>query len=339
MGCAEWVNGPASRTFSGSTWDVVKMMIGEFLGTFILCFLGIATCLTWIEGEKANIVQIAFGFGLTIAGVIYMMGPISGAHINPAITVASMISGRINATKGLLYILFQSLGAIAGSGALWFIQVNPNVGPTSFGLTLPHPAMSSAQALLAEILLTMIFVLVFLSVTDSNWSYVKGSASTAIGFTATACHLAFVFGTGTSINPARSLGPAIIMAHFEHLWIYWVGPLTGSALAAFLYKALIYVPKESEEPPRHTEVTTATENGKLDEDDFADDPYVAFEEVVIDDGPSGQPPQPPQQSYPFQAAPLPPQQPQPIQQPQPTQQPQPAQPARPPRQIPIPTNS
>ncbi len=222
----------------------MKKFIAEFIGTFTLVLVGCGTAM--LVGCKSDAgcgyILTAFAFGLVIVGMAYAVGNISGCHINPAVSLGVLINGGISVPEFFGYIVSQCLGAIAGAACLKVIW---NLG----GLTDQTGALGSnglgqikdsiPAGLIVEALLTFIFVFVILGVTDSKFGH--GSfGGIIIGFTLVMVHIIGIGLTGTSVNPARSIGPAIFagIESLKVVWVFIVGPFIGSALAAFCYKFL-----------------------------------------------------------------------------------------------------
>jgi aquaporin Z len=188
----------------------------------------------------------AFAFGLTIVGMAYCVGNISGCHINPAVSLGVLINGGMTVSDFIGYVCAQCLGAFAGSGILALIfnlgKVTDQTG--GYGSNgLGGVSDSAVAGLLVEIVLTFIFVMVILGVTSKKANH--GSfAGVVIGFTLVLVHILGIGLTGTSVNPARSIGPAIVAAIDGNsdpigvVWVFIVGPLVGAALAAFVYMIL-----------------------------------------------------------------------------------------------------
>ena len=185
-------------------------------------------------------------FGLVIVGMAYCIGNISGCHINPAVSLGVLISGGMSGKDFIGYVIAQCIGAFAGSGILAAIFTLGNVTDMTGGFGsngLAGVNGSSAAGLLVEVVLTFIFVMTILGVTSEKANH--GSfGGLVIGFTLTLVHILGIGLTGTSVNPARSIGPAIVSAMngnsdpLSCLWVSIVGPLIGAALAAFVYKFL-----------------------------------------------------------------------------------------------------
>ena len=226
----------------------MKKYIAEFIGTLTLVLIGCGTAML-VGCDAANgsgYILTAFAFGLTIVGMAYCVGNISGCHINPAVSLGVLMSGGMTVSDFVGYVIAQCLGAFAGSGLtalIWSLGgVEDKTG--GFGANgLAGVNGSGIAGLIVEVLLTFIFVLTILGVTSKKQSH--GSfGGVVIGFTLVLVHILGIGLTGTSVNPARSFGPALIAAFsgnadpIKALWVFIVGPLAGAALAACTYKYL-----------------------------------------------------------------------------------------------------
>lgn len=224
--------------------SIWKALVAECLGTFILVLIGTGSCITMGNAPAdAAQIRIAFTFGLTVATLAQAIGHISGCHINPAVTFSLLLTGDVKLVKAVCYVVVQCVGAIGGSGLLKLIVPDERVG--GFGVTsIGDKSLSPVQGMIMEAILTFLLIFVIHGVCDSYRKDIKGSAPLAIGLAVVAAHLVGIQFTGSSINPARSFGPAVIMNSWENHWIYWVGPLAGAAVAAVFYKLLFKVHKE-----------------------------------------------------------------------------------------------
>ncbi len=217
----------------------MKKAIAECLGTFILVFFGTATAVLGGGIEGIGTTGIALAFGLTIIAAAYSIGTISGAHLNPAVSLGMWVNKRISTMDLLYYIVGQIVGGLIASFALLTIlnasgKETTNLGQNAFG------DLSAFGALTVEIILTFIFILVIMTVTSAK----KGNAKLAaivIGLTLTMIHLVGIPLTGTSVNPARSLAPAIFVGGeaLSQVWVFIVAPLIGGLLAALVGKYLL----------------------------------------------------------------------------------------------------
>lgn len=226
----------------------IKKYIAECIGTAVLVILGCGTAM--LVGCDAaaggGYILTAFAFGLVIVGMAYCIGNVSSCHINPAVSLGVLLSGGMSVQDFIGYVIAQCVGALAGAGVLAAIfglgQVTDMTG--GFGSNgLGGVSGSAVAGLLVELVLTFVFVLTILGVTDAKAGH--GSfAGVVIGFTLTLVHILGIGLTGTSVNPARSFGPALVAAITGNtapiacLWVFIVGPLAGAALAAVVYKYL-----------------------------------------------------------------------------------------------------
>ena len=213
----------------------MKNYVSEFLGTLVLVLVGCGVAVL----TGANVVATSLAFGLSVVAMAYSVGSISGGHFNPAITLGMLVDKRIKGREACLYMVSQVLGALCGSIILYFIFKGSNVGVTNLGAN-GYGASSASDislvgALVVEAILTCIFVLVALFASgDEN----NNHAGLVIGLTLVLVHLIGIGLTGTSVNPARSLAPAILQGGkaLEEVWMFIVAPLVGSALAVCTYK-------------------------------------------------------------------------------------------------------
>ncbi len=220
----------------------MKKYIAEMIGTMVLVMLGCGSAIfNGGVGTTAQVLTVAFAFGLSVVAMAYAIGGVSGCHINPAITLGVFLSGRINGKDASMYILFQVIGAIIGSSILYLLISGYAVDPagTFTGANSYSDSTSTLTAFLAEAIFTFIFVLVVLGVTDSK----KGNstmAGLAIGLTLVLIHIVCIPITGTSVNPARSIGPALYQGGeaLSQLWLFVVAPFVGAAFSALVWKCI-----------------------------------------------------------------------------------------------------
>jgi len=219
-----------------------KKYVAECIGTFTLVLIGCGTAMLTGCDKWGGYLTTAFAFGLVIVGMAYCVGNISGCHINPAVSLACLISGRMNAKDFGLYFVFQTIGAILGAAVLKAIFTMGGITDATGGLGsngLAGVNGNIGAGLIVEILLTFIFIFVILGVTDGDYKH--GSfGGVVIGFSLVMVHILGIGLTGTSVNPARSIGPALFAggAALSSLWVFIVGPFCGAALAALCYKFL-----------------------------------------------------------------------------------------------------
>ena len=211
----------------------LRKYLAEGIGTYLLVFCGTgAIAVNDLFGGVIGHTGIALTFGLIVMGMVYSIGALSGAHINPAVSIGFWISGRFSGKDVLPYITAQSVGGILASLSLFLI-----LKPNTLGTTTPASIVSDTQAFGMEIVLT--FVLMFVIINVATGSKEMGTiAGIAIG--GAVALDAFFAGhvTGASMNPARSLGPAIVSGSFQSLWIYLTAPVLGSALAIGAWKLI-----------------------------------------------------------------------------------------------------
>jgi len=221
----------------------MKKYLAELIGTFALVLIGCGSVV--IAGQHIGFLGIAFAFGLTVLAMVYAIGSISGCHINPAITVAMLVAGKINAKDTVGYIVAQCIGAIIAAAVLLAIASGKTgyslsvsgLGQNGYGLNSPDQ-YSLAACFIAELVLTALFLFVIFGSTHANAP--KGFAGLSIGFSLVLIHLIGIPITGTSVNPARSLGPAVFAggAALSQLWLFIVAPILGGILAAIIWRGL-----------------------------------------------------------------------------------------------------
>lgn len=222
----------------------MKKYIAEFLGTLVLVLFG--TGIAVVSG--GDLVATSLAFGLAIVAEAYVIGNISGCHVNPAVSLAMLISKKMSKKDFAYYVLAQILGAIAGTAILFLILSSTNLGTISLGANyygeMSANNISLIAAIITEIILTMVFVFTILGVTsDDKYASVAGIV---IGLTLTFVHLIGIPLTGTSVNPARSIAPALFVGGdaIKQLWVFIVAPLFGGAGAAYLFSYLKEEPKK-----------------------------------------------------------------------------------------------
>jgi aquaporin Z len=225
-----------------------KKLAAEFVGTAVLVFIavGVATenfgFKLFGSSTAAGVVTTALAFGLVLMALAYAIGPISGAHVNPAVTLGFVAAGRMRATEGIGYVVAQVAGAIAGAVVLWQIFTDvphysrkvQGLGTDGYGAaSLVH--LNQTGAFITEAVLTFIFVTVILFATHK--AAIQGAAGLAIGMALVVVHLIGIPLTGTSVNPARSLGPALIVGGtaLSQVWLFILAPLVGAVIAAAVH--------------------------------------------------------------------------------------------------------
>ena len=222
----------------------MKRYLAEFFGTFVLVFGGCGAAV--LAGDKIGFVGVSFAFGLSLLAMVYTIGPISGCHVNPAVTVGLLLSGKFESKQVAGYVIAQILGAIVAAAVLLMIAEGRNGGydpalagfaANGFGEHSPGNYGLGA-AFVAEVVLTFFLVFTVLGATDT--SAPVGFAGLAIGLVLTLIHLVGIPVTNTSVNPARSIGPALFVGGWaiRQLWLFIVAPLIGAAVAAVAYQII-----------------------------------------------------------------------------------------------------
>lgn len=221
----------------------MKKFICEFIGTAVLVLFGCGSAA--IAGSTLGTLGIALAFGLSIVAMAYVIGNVSGCHINPAVSLAMLINKKLSAKEFAFYVVSQVLGAILGIGILYAIislsgldVATTGLGANGFGEGISAVGLNMFGAILVEIVLTFVFIYTILGVTsDDKKSSVAGIV---IGLTLAFVHIMGIPLTGTSVNPARSLAPALFLGGkaLQQVWVFIVAPFIGSALAAFAFKFL-----------------------------------------------------------------------------------------------------
>ncbi len=213
----------------------------ELVGTFVLVFGGVGSAV--LAGSHIGFTGVAFAFGLALLAMVYTIGPVSGCHINPAVTFGVLLARKINGRDAAAYVVAQCIGAIIAAAVILLVAHGApggydasvaGLGANGYGAHSPG-GYSLLAALCAEIVLTMFLVLTVLGATDIKAPV--GFAGLAIGLVLTLIHLVGIPITNTSVNPARSLGPALFVGGWalEQLWLFIVAPLIGAAIAAIVY--------------------------------------------------------------------------------------------------------
>ena len=232
----------------------MKKYLAELFGTFVLVFFGCGTavvCGGFTGGTGTGflgVAAIALAFGLAIVAAAYAIGHVSGCHVNPAVSLAVLISGKMSIKDFIGYVIAQIAGAFAGSALLSFIVSNSDTlagfGANGYG-TLSGVGLTMTGALAVEIILTFVFVMTILGVTSSKAT--SSLAGIVIGLTLTFVHIIGIPLTGTSVDPARSLAPAIFAGGdaLSQVWVFILAPLAGAALAAIVFKYLSHVKEDT----------------------------------------------------------------------------------------------
>jgi aquaporin Z len=220
--------------------SVLKKLVAEVVGTFVLVFGGVGTAV--LAGAWVGALGVALAFGFTLLVMAYAIGPISGCHINPAVTLGMFMAKRIKGKEALLYMVAQVIGAILAAGILFvvasgapgFDAVASGFGSNGYGDHSPG-GYELGAVMVIEVVLTALLVLTVLFTTDKKAA--AGFAGIPIGIVLALIHLISIPVDNTSVNPARSIGPALFQGGWalEQLWIFIAAPLVGAALAAIIY--------------------------------------------------------------------------------------------------------
>lgn len=217
-----------------------REVVAETLGTLFLTFVGCGSCVSWEDANRVPksdynpVVQIAFCFGISVATIVWGIGHISGGHINPAVTSAFLVTRRISIAKAIFFVAAQCCGAVIG--AFMLKSVTPFQRWGSLGNTKLNEEMNVGGALGVEFMITFVLVFTVFASIDKNRNDLNGSGPLTIGLSVTMCHLFAIPLTGSSMNSARSFGPAVAMDMWDKHWVYWIGPILGGVTAGLLYE-------------------------------------------------------------------------------------------------------
>ncbi len=209
----------------------------EGLGTFILVFIGAGAIISsghFFSGS-AQLLVIALALGLALGIAVTIALDISGGHINPAVTIAMLLTNRIKAYDALVYIVAQLIGAVIGAGVLLIVPSSISAG--TFGMTVLNPSVSVFQGIVIEALITFVLMIVVFATTVDKRTVKVGGFAVGLALT-----LGILFAgplTGGSANPARSFGPELITGNFANWYVYWIGPIIGAVLAALIYQYVL----------------------------------------------------------------------------------------------------
>lgn len=234
----------------------MKKYLAEMIGTMVLVLMGCGVAVSLncssdcsVVANAGTVIGTAMAFGLSVVAMAYAIGGISGCHINPAITLGVFLSGRMSAKDCAMYMVFQVLGGLIGAAILYALVTSAGaefaLAGAGLGANGLQSGISVAGGLIAEIVFTCVFVLVVLGATSKTNGATNNFAGLAIGLSLILVHLVCIRYTGTSVNPARSIGPAIFAQlaggpaeALSNLWIFIVGPFIGAALASVIWKVI-----------------------------------------------------------------------------------------------------
>ncbi len=221
-----------------------KKYAAELIGTFVLVFMGCGSAV--FAGRYIGFLGISFAFGLSVVAMAYSIGSISGCHINPAISVSMFAAGKMKLRDMLFYVIMQCIGSIIAAALLFLVASGSpgyslamnGLGQNGYGQASPS-GFSVTSGFIAEVVLTFVFLIVIYGSTSERAP--KGFAGLSIGLSLVLIHLVGIPITGTSVNPARSLGPAVIVGGvaLAQLWLFWVAPILGGIIAASVWRYLV----------------------------------------------------------------------------------------------------
>jgi len=218
----------------------MKKYVAEIIGTFVLVFMGCGAAMLLGVGAEGGHLAVAFAFGLSIVAMAYVIGGVSGCHINPAVSLSMFLDKRLSLKDLIGYVVSQLIGAIAGAGLLFvMVEVFGMADATGGFGSNAIGDLGIGGAFVVEIVLTFIFVLTILGVTAKEKT--ANVAGLVIGLTLAFVHIVGIPLTGTSVNPARSLGPAIFAgsAALSDVWVFLLAPLVGALLAVVVYRFFV----------------------------------------------------------------------------------------------------
>jgi MIP family channel proteins len=237
---------------------IEEQFVAEFLGTLALVFIGAGSVIIAIGngGGYAGLVGVALAHGFVLATFISALGPVSGGHFNPAVTIAVWVGGKIEATRAAGYVLAQLAGAVAGAGLLRWVLPEQAWRNAFLGATLVSHrfGITTAKAILLEAILTFLLVITVYAVAVDDRGVFKSIAGLPIGLVLVFDILVGGQLTGASMNPARSLGPALVGWKWTDYWVYLVGPISGGIIAASLYTFVFLRTREVAAPMTETPI-------------------------------------------------------------------------------------
>jgi MIP family channel proteins len=237
-----------------------EQLVAEFVGTFALVFIGagaVSVLVPFSQGfPPVGLLGIALAHAFVLAVMVSNLGHISGAHFNPAVTIGAWVAGKIESLRGAMYILAQLAGAAAGAAVLrWALPVDlwerATLGATTLNRDL---GITSGKGILIEAVLTFFLVLTVFAVAIDDRGVFKSIAGLSIGLVLGFDILMGGLLTGASMNPARSFGPAAIASEWKDFWVYLIGPVTGSVVAASLYWMMFLRGREVVTPRTETPI-------------------------------------------------------------------------------------
>ncbi|NXA67576.1 AQP2 protein, partial [Mohoua ochrocephala] len=219
-----------------------KAVFAEFLATLVFVLFGLGSALNWPSAPAPSTLQIALAFGLAIGTLVQALGHVSGAHINPAVTLGCLLGSQLSLLRALFYVVAQLLGGVVGAAILH--EITPADSREGLALNKLHNETTTGQAVTVELFLTFQLVLCVFASTDERREDNLGSPALSIGLSVAVGHLLGIRYTGCSMNPARSFAPApgwvLLTPLFSPPQVFWVGPLIGAAAASILYNYILF---------------------------------------------------------------------------------------------------
>ncbi|NWS83020.1 AQP2 protein, partial [Toxostoma redivivum] len=218
-----------------------RAVFAEFLATLVFVLLGLGSALSWPSAPAPSTLQVALAFGLAIGTLVQALGHVSGAHINPAVTLGCLLGSQLSLLRALFYVVAQLLGGVVGAAILH--QITPASSREGLAINKLHNETTTGQAVTVELFLTFQLVLCVFASTDERREDNLGSPALSIGLSVAVGHLLGIRYTGCSMNPARSFAPAawaLLTPPFSPLQVFWVGPLLGAAAASILYHYVLF---------------------------------------------------------------------------------------------------
>ncbi|WAR13434.1 AQP4-like protein [Mya arenaria] len=256
-----------------------RAVVAEFFGTLFLVLFGCGAIDN--NGINNSIVQIALAFGLIYGSMVWCFNHVSGGHFNPAVSVAAVVCRRASVVRGLLYIIAQLVGGIAGAGILRGLSADASY---TVGVTAVRGTLTEAQGFGVELLISFVLVFVVLASTDDKRCDLSGSAPLTIGLAIVAGTLFAYNYTMASMNPARTFGPALVQNNWANHWVYWVGPIIGGLVAALVYEYVFAAGASFSRtrkfvPTTDNEGDAVLEMEKIEEEKKDEEPATAESEV------------------------------------------------------------
>lgn len=265
--------------------ELWRAVIGECLATFFYVFLVCGAHVSWPGFAEPSVLGIALTAGAAAATLVQCYGHISGAHMNPAVTLATFATRKVSSLRTLLYVTAQCGGAIAGAALLYGVSVPGH--QSSLGSSRPNEALGAWQAFGVEFVLSFLLASTVFATRDPHRSHLgAGADAVVIGFAYLACTLAGLPATGASMNPARSLGPAFVMNKWVNHWVYWFGPMSGGLLAGLIYEYIFDTKKQARALRKTLEDADKESNT---DDDYEDPDAKIAKYATVAQSPNGAP--------------------------------------------------